>query len=251
MPRPKSPVRVQWIDPVACTLDYRLKIMGRLPFFRHLPAPAIHEINALFDDRSFPVDKPIYLEGDEAENLYLVALGRVKPMRHAASGREVLLDILHGGEYFGVLKALGAETYGETAVPQTENCILEISGEDFEAILKKHPYVTMKVLEAVGKRLAESRELIEQLSTYTVEQRLASALLRLANKMGEEQEAGVLLQLPLSRQELASMTAATIETVSRVMSRFAEQGLIRSGRRWIAVADRKGLERVVNQPAIN
>lgn len=247
----KSPVRVQWIDPKACTLDYRLKIIGRLPFFAHLPVAAIREVNALFHDRSVPADKPIYFEGDKAEYLYLIAMGRVRLVRNTTSGREVVLDILHGGEYFGNLGILGAETYSETAVTQTEGCILQISGEDFQSILKQHPDVTLKVLQAVGKRLEASRELVEQLSTYTVEQRVASALLRLADKVGEVQEAGVLLQLPLSRQDLASMTASTIETVSRVMSRFAEQGLVRSGRKWIAVADRKGLEEVLKQPAVN
>ncbi len=251
MARRKSPVRLQWIDPAACTLDYRLKIIGRLPFFKELPAAAIRQINAGFHDRSFPADKPVYFEGDPAESLYLVALGRVKLVHNAATGREVVLDILHGGEYFGNLTVLGTNTYNETAVMQTDGCILAISADDFQSILKEHPDVTLKVLESVGKRLEESRRLIQQLSTYTVEQRLASVLLRLADKLGEEEEAGVLLQLPLSRHDLATMTATTTETVSRVMSRFAEQGLIRSGRKWIAVADRKGLQEVIDQPAVN
>jgi CRP/FNR family transcriptional regulator, nitrogen oxide reductase regulator len=82
--------------------------------------------------------------------------------------------------------------------------------------------VTLRVLSAVGKRLAESREQIAQLSTYTVERRIAAALLRLAGKVGETQEESVLIQFPLSRQDLAAMTGSTTETVSRVMSRFAE-----------------------------
>ncbi len=242
---------MQWIDPAACTDDYRLKIIGRLPFFKHLPAEAVREINARFHDRSFKGEQPVYFEGDEAQYLYLIAMGRVKLVRSTTAGREVVLDILHGGEYFGHLKALGAASYAETAIAQTDGCILQISSEDFESILKRHPDVTLKVLEAVGRRLEESRELVKQLSTYSVEQRLASALLRLAGKLGEAQGTGVLLQLPLSRQDLAEMTGATIETVSRVMSRFGEARLIRSGRKWVAVADWKGLEEVIREPAIN
>ncbi len=251
MARAKSPLRMQWIDPAACTLDYRLKIIGRLPFFRHLPPEAIGAINARFHDRSVEAGARLYFEGDEARYLYLIAMGRVKLVRDTTSGRQVVLDILHGGEYFGNLKTLGAAAYSETAVAHTTGCILQISSQDFGKILEQHPDVTLKVLEAVGRRLEESRELIKQLSTYTVEQRLASALLRLAGKLGEEQEAGVLLQLPLSRQDLGAMTGATIETVSRVMSRFTEAGLIKSGRKWVAVADRQGLEAVVREPAVN
>lgn len=251
MIRRKSPVRLDWIDPAACTDEYRLKIIGRLPFFKHLPAAAIREINLLFHDHDFAAGQPVYFEGDEAQHLFLVAMGRVKLVRNTTSGHEVLLDILHGAEYFGNLNILGTTAYTETAITQTDCCILQISSEDFARILERYPDVMLKVLSTVGKRLEESREQVTQLSTYTVEQRIASALLRLANKMGEERDQSVLIQLPFSRQDLAAMTGTTTETVSRVMSRFAEEGLIRSGRKWVAVADQKGLEDLIGKGAVN
>ncbi len=191
------------------------------------------------------------MEGDTAEHLYLVAMGRVKLVRNTTYEHEVLLDILHGGEYFGSLKVLGTDAYNETAISQADCCILEISSEDFEGILKRHPDVTLRVLSAVGRRLEESRQQIAQLSTLTVEQRVAAALLRLAGKVGEARDQGVLIQLPLSRQDLAAMTGSTTETVSRVMSRLAEDGLVRSGRKWVAVMHQKGLEDLVEKGAVN
>ena len=98
------------------------------------------------------------------------------------------------------------------------------------------------MLEAVGQRLAESQEIIKQLSTYTAEQRIASALLRLARKLGEARGSNVLIQLPFSRQDLAAMTGSTTETVSRVMSRFAEDGWIKTGRKWVTITSQKRLE---------
>lgn len=247
----KSPVRLDWIDPEACTLEYRLKIIGRLPFFKHLAPDAIKDINERFHDRSYASGQVVYFEGDTAENLYLVAMGRVKLVRATSSGHDVLLDILHGGEYFGSLQGLGAALYSETAIAYADCCILQISSEDFDAILKRHPDVTLKLLNAVGKRLEESREQLAQLSTYTVEQRTAAALLHLAGKVGEAREQSVLIQLPLSRQDLAAMTGSTTETVSRVMSRFVKEGLVRSGRKWVAVADQKGLEELIKRGVVN
>lgn len=247
----KSPVRLDWIDPVACTLDYRLNVIGRLPFFKALPAAAIQDINRLFHDHGYSAGQAIYFEGDAAQYLYLVAMGRVKLVRNTAAGHEVWLDVLHGGEYFGNLAALGAHAYAETAVALTDCCILQVSSEDFETILKQHPEVTLKVLSAVGQRLQQSQEVIKQLSSYTVEQRVASALFRLAGKLGEEREEGVLIQLPFSRQDLAAMAGTTTETVSRVMSRFAQAGLIQTGRKWVAVTDRKGLADLLNRAAVN
>ena len=122
MVRPRSPVRLDWMDPIVCSLDYRLKIIGRLPFFKHLPAEAISKINDLFHDRDVSTDERIYFEGDEADHLYLVAMGKVKLVRNAASGREVMLDILHGGEYFGTPTVFGGRVHTETAIAQTDCC---------------------------------------------------------------------------------------------------------------------------------
>lgn len=251
MPRPKSPVRQEWINPQVCSLDYRLKIIGRLPFFRHLSREAIVEINRLFEDRDIASEQAVYFEGDPGENLYLVATGKMKLMRNTLSGRNVLLDILQAGEYFGHLSISSQESYRETAVAQTDCCILQISAQNFEKVLNRYPDVTLKVLQAVGQRLGESQEIIKQLSVYTVEQRIAATLLRVARKLGEQQQTGMLIQIPFSRQDLASMTGTTIETVSRVMSRFAAEGLISTGRKWVAVNDLQGLAQIIKESALN
>jgi CRP/FNR family transcriptional regulator, nitrogen oxide reductase regulator len=251
MPRPKSPVRLDWVDPAVCSLEYRLKIIGRLSFFKHLSEEVLPRINALFRDRDVSVNQAIYLEGDEAESLYLVAMGKVKLVRHTDLGREVLLDILHGGDYFGTLSVFGGRTHTETAIAQTDCCILQISAADFERILAEYPDVTRKALEAVSQRLAESQEVVKQLSSYTTEQRIAGALLRLAGKLGEPRGKGILIQLPFSRQDLAAMTGTTTETVSRVMSRFAEDGWIKSGRKWVTITDLEGLKQLGKKSAVN
>ena len=239
------------MDPAVCTLEYQLKIISRLPFFRHLSPEAILVISGLFEDRDVAAEQPIYFEGDPGDHLYLVAIGKVKLMRHAASGREVLLDILRGGEYFGNLTSINNRSYTETAVAQTDCCILQISAQNFEKVLIRYPDVTLKVLKAVGQRLEESQEIIKQLSAYTADQRVAATLIRLAKKMGEQKQAGMLIQLPFSRQDLAAMTGTTVETVSRVMSRFSAEGWISTGRKWVAINDLEHLQQIVKEGAVN
>jgi CRP-like cAMP-binding protein len=251
MTRPKSPVRLDWVDPAFCSLEYRLKIIGRLPFFKHLPADVISKINELFHDRDVAANERIYFEGDDAEYLYLVALGKVKLVRNTGSGRDVLLDILHGGDYFGTLSMFGGRLNTETAIAQTDCCILQISSIDFEAILSQYPQVTRRALEVVSQRLVESQEIIKQLSSYTAEQRIAATLLRLAGKLGETRGENVLIQLPFSRQDLAAMTGTTTETVSRVMSHFAEAKLVVTGRKWVTITDTERLKQMAEKGAVN
>jgi CRP-like cAMP-binding protein len=178
-------------------------------------------------------------------------MGKVKLMRHTTSGREVLLDVLRGGDYFGNLSILGSHHYTETALAQTDCCILQISVKRFEKILERHPDVLLKVLKAVGERLEESQEIIKQLSVYSAEQRIAAALIRLAKKLGDEKMEGMLIQLPFSRQDLAAMTGATVETVSRIMSHFSAEGWVSTGRKWVMIHDLKQLEEILKEAAVN
>jgi CRP-like cAMP-binding protein len=251
MPRAKSPLKPDWVDPAVCSLEFRLEIIGRLPFFRHLSSAAIFEINRLIRDSDVAAGQSIYFEGDPGDHLYLVAIGKVRLIRYTATGREVLLDILHGGDYFGNPAMIAERGYAETAIAKTDCCILQISAQDFAKILAQHPDVAMKVLQAVGQRVEEFQEIIKQLSAYTVEQRVVAVLIRLAKKMGEPKRRGILIQFPLSRQDLAAMTATTVETVSRVMSRLSTDGLISSGRKWVAVNDLRALAELLREGALN
>jgi CRP-like cAMP-binding protein len=89
----------------------------------------------------------------------------------------------------------------------------------------------------VGARLQEARDAIARLSSLPVSARVAAALLKLAEKLGAPDPRGVLIRTPLSRQDLAAMTGATTESVSRVMSQLRRDGVIASGREWVAIRD--------------
>lgn len=239
--RRTTPLKSEEIQPEMCSIHTRLEILQQVPFFRPLPAGAIEEINALFRERGYTPAEPIYFAGDPASHLYVVAVGKVKLLRHTLSGQDVLLDMLTPGEFFGSLSVLGDEAYPDTAQAQTACCVLAVAAEDFQAILRRFPPVTLAVLESVSQRLQAAHEMVRQLSAHSVERRIAAALLKLAEKLGEPGPEGLLIQTPLSRQDLAEMTGTTTETASRVMSQLQKAGLIRSGRQWVAVADRAGL----------
>jgi CRP/FNR family transcriptional regulator, nitrogen oxide reductase regulator len=235
--RRKTPIETTDIEPEICTIHLRLKILGQPPFFKGLPDEAISEINTLFRAEGFATGEFIYFAGDPTVKLYVVAEGKVKLLRHAPTGQEIILDLLLPGEFFGSLPILGEITHTDTAQAHTAGCVLIITGDDFQKILQQYPSVSLTLLEIVSARLLEAREVIHQLSASPVESRLATTLLKLANKLGKEQNNALLIQLPLSRQDLADMTGATVETISRIMSQFRKQKLIASGRRWVAITD--------------
>ena len=99
-------------------------------------------------------------------------------------------------------------------------------------------------MDITARRLRDTREIVRQLSTDSVEQRIAAVLLKLAEKLGEVTHEVVLIQMPLSRVNLAQMTGTTTETASRIVSQFQKEGLVRTGRQWIAITDRMRLEKI-------
>jgi CRP-like cAMP-binding protein len=207
----------------------------------------LEEVNRLFKEQGFEPDEPVYFEGDPAGYLYVVAAGKVKLMRHTRSGKDVLLDLLEPGEFFGGLSPLPDETYAETAQAHTSVCTLRIDKDAFRSILTSKPQVALGVLEITAGRLQAAHERVRQLSAYSVEHRIAFTLLKLAEKFGEKQPGRVLIQTPLSRDDLAEMTGTTTESASRAISQFQKAGWIDSGRQWVAVTNPKQLAAILDE----
>jgi CRP/FNR family transcriptional regulator, nitrogen oxide reductase regulator len=237
----RSPIEPETIEPHMCSLDLRLAILGALPFFSSLSKTEIQQVNQSFTERGYQSGETIYYSGEHAERLYVVAAGKVKLLRHTYSGKDILLEVLKPGEFFGTLSTLGEENYSETAAALTSVCTLSIGSAEFRHILERFPPVSVAVLDTLSSRLQEAQDMVHQLSAHTVEQRIAFTLLKLAEKLGERNDVGLLIQMPLSRDDLAMMVGTTTETASRVMSQLQKDGLIRSGRQWVSITDQDRL----------
>lgn len=247
--RRTTPLEPESIEPQMCSVDLRLQILCGLPFFAGLSHEDVAAINPLFREMGFEAGARIYFAGDNATRLYVVATGKVKLIRHTLDGQERVLDLLMPGDFFGTLPVMGETTYPDTAQAHTFCCVLSISAQDFQTILARYPAVSLSLLEIVSDRLRAARELLHESTAAPVESRIASLLLRLAERAGEERDEGWLIQMPLARQDIADMLGITVETASRALSQFRKDGVIRSGRRWIAIVDRDRLAAIARQTA--
>lgn len=242
--RKKSPVELTSVAPHLCSIDLRMTILRHLPFFAMLPMEAIREINTQFREQGFDAEEPILYAGAPARRLYVVASGIVRMMRHTLFGQDVLLDILTPGEFFGSMSLSGEEAYADTVIAHTATCTLSVSKEDFRAILIQYPTAALAVLDITAARLHDAHEAIRQISAHSVEKRIAYALLKLAEKLGQPRDMGVLIQMPLSREDLAGMVGSTTESASRIVSQFQKDGLIETGRQWVAITDHSRLRAI-------
>ncbi len=101
----------------------------------------------------------------------------------------------------------------------------------------EHPGFAANTYQTVGKRLADTQEKMLELATAKVEQRVANTILKLAHQTGKKTDEGILIDLPVSREDISEMTGTTLHTVSRLMSGWEQQGWVKSGRQKIALVE--------------
>lgn len=242
--RRKSPVMIETTEAHMCSLDLRLKILRTVPFFRSLSAAEFEKINLLFKEKGYEPGAFLYHSGDSGRQMFVVAEGRARLLRLTAGGKQVMLDLLIPGDFFGVLGQEG-QPYPDSAQALTPVCALTINVEHFRGILQTHASVAMDILDTIASRLREAHDSIHFLSAETAEKRIAHILIKLGRKIGQPGNEGLLIQTPLGRDELAEMTGVTPETASRVISQFQKDGWIATGRQWVALKDQSALESIL------
>ena len=153
-----------------------------------------------------------------------------------------MLSIDGPGSSVAELPVFDGGTYPASVAAIDDATLLFVSKQDFQALCLAHPEVALKVLRVVGARLRRLVGIIEELSFTTVRHRLASFLLRLAQKEGEHSAGSVEITLPASNQELASQIGTVRELVSRNLSRLQAEGMLKIDGRTVTICNLKALE---------
>lgn len=239
------PLRPMCAAPHSCSPAVRMKVLEQVPLFGGLSGAELTSIDARMTSLAWSEEQDVYRSGDPAEHLYVLASGRAKAVHLAPDGDEHVVDLLAPGDLFGGLKLLGTAEHNETVRAMTTMCALRVDTGSFRQILLAHPEVAVRALEMTAGRLEQTRSDLSSRSLAPVPQRVAGVLLRLARKFGQRQEDGaILIQLPLSRADIASIAGSTPESVSRAMSSWRTEGIIDSGRRWTEIRRPARLEEI-------
>jgi len=185
----------------------------------------------------FDSGEMIFSEGEPCEGLYVVESGAIKVFKTSAGGREQVLTIEGTGGSIAELPVFDGGDYPASAAAMTAASVLFIRKRDFQSLCVEHPQVALKVLRVVGARLRRLVGIIEELSFTTVYHRLASLLLRLAERRGQRTPRGVEIHLTSSKQELAAHIGTVRELVSRNLSRLQATGFIKLEGKTIVIPD--------------
>jgi CRP-like cAMP-binding protein len=174
---------------------------------------------------------------ETAVAFYIVVEGRVRLSQVTPEGHQVIIRFLGPGEGMGIIVVLSNTIYPLSAEVAADCTALKW---DYVATLKllgDFPQLALNGLRLVAGRFHELQNRYRELATQRVERRVAHTLLRLARQTGKRNEQGILLDLPLSRQDLGEMTGTTLYTVSRILSKWEQEGLILTGREQVTIVN--------------
>ena len=198
----------------------------------------------------------IYTPGETGEVLFLLKRGRVQIYRLSTEGKKLVVATLEPGTFFGEMALLDHEPRSAVAETLEPSRLWVLHRDAFTSFLARNPPVAYQLIRVLCRRLREANARLEGALFADAPSRVARTLLQLAAQKGSPTPQGLCIDARLTHQELAQLAGVARETVTRVLCRLQDQGLLRvQGRRLIlphperledeaaGQADTKGLSR--------
>lgn len=180
-------------------------------------------------------DSVVFEQEGAAHSFFLLLDGHVRVVKTTPDGDQVIVRYISPGELLGIAQALGRSTYPASAIAAVDCVVLAWPGALWSDFIERIPGFGTNTYKTIGTRLQDVQTRLVEMATERVEQRVANALLRLASQTGKKTEAGIRIDFPISRQDIAEMTGTTLHTVSRLLTAWEAKGLVESGRQRVTV----------------
>lgn len=191
----------------------------------------------------------LFHPADAAETLFLLMRGSVRLYRLGSGAREVTLDVHGPGALLGVSSLTPGESYGMYAEAMDDAEALQLGQDVLGRLRRSQPSVAVALGEQLTRQTRGVQERLSGLVFLEVSQRLALALLSIAEREGEWPQGGALaLRDRVSHQDLAHVVGSTRETITKLLGDFRTRGLLDIGYRRIVLTDRDGLLRATQEP---
>lgn len=221
------------------------KDLADIPLFKELSVADLERLAAAGHMKALSAGEYFFMQGDQTEALFVLTQGRVRLSQSGADGHHVLIRIILPITLFGLITLAKAKTYPVSAQAVVDSRSVFWLKDEMMAFMNQIPQLGLNAIQIMSTTIQEMQERFRQVATERVERRLARTLLRLIDQAGRQVSNGILIDLPISRQELAEMCGTTLFSVSRILNQWEDQGLVSVGRERVIVRDTAGLEKLV------
>lgn len=166
----------------------------------------------------------------------------------SSSGALITLRIITPGETFGGVALLHPEAgYPASAQAAEDSTAAAWDTQTLRALVNNDPAISFNVMSLMHGYIMELQHRESALTSERVEKRIARTLLKLASQSGKKVDEGVLIGIPLSRQDVAEMTGTTLFTVSRTLKEWEREDILRIGRETVIIRDPHALVRIADE----
>jgi len=216
-------------DAIVCAGDGRpdpcsICAARRLSVCNVLAEDGLRRLNAISDHQEFDAGEILVREGDPASNLFNITSGSVRVYKLLPDGRRQIVGFLFPGDFLGL--ATG-DRYAFSAEALSGGSACRFQKKTYRRMLVEQPDLEAALLDRASHELQAAHNQMLLLGRKTAVERLASFLADLAARDRRAGGGGRIIQLPMTRAEIADYLGLTTETVSRVTSRLKTRGVIR------------------------
>ena len=212
--------------------------------FGDLEDAAMAAVVAAGSVRRLSAGTMIFAQGDPGLTCHSLLEGRVKIVQTRSDGGQSVLRFIGPGEMYGTVAAMMDKPFPADAIAVLDSVEIVWPVAAMRRLMRQWPEIGIRSTASAGGRLFELQQRVGGLTGERVEQRIARTLVRLGEQAGRRTEAGVEIDFPLTRQDLAEMAGATLHTVSRTLSAWDQRGVTASARRRIVIRDAEALTRL-------
>lgn len=200
--------------------------------------------------RAVNVDRgQMAVRADGGDKIAFIASGSTKLVAHALGGREQIVGFQFATEIVSVPSS-AAHAFTITALEPSE--LLHFSAEPFFKLVAMQSEIVVTMMEQAYLALGHCREKSITLGRASAQERVAGFLLAMADRIGTSDGDGQVLNLPMSRRDIADSLGLSIETVSRQVTALRTQGLLSTdGRSIIRLRDCSALNERAGNLSIN
>jgi CRP-like cAMP-binding protein len=201
-------------------------IIKNIPFFSDLSPDETEQVERHILKKQYSKDQIVLFEEDTSNYMYIVYSGKVRVAKLNADGREQIITIHKKGDFFGEMSLLDSKTQPATVIAHEDAVIGLLSKTDFEQHLMSHDNIRRKIVNLLCMRLREAWKMIKLLSFDNAEHRVMVVLDRLQELYGVRDDRGVIINLRIKHQLIASYASVSRETATRILNKFEKAGEI-------------------------
>jgi len=201
-------------------------LLKDVPLFGGLDDDDLQRLALLITEKHHPKDSVVVSVVDPGDALFIVADGEVKVSLWSDNGREIILDTLGAGSFFGEMSLVDGEPRSANVTTTVDSLLLRLDRKEFLKVLRSYPQIAINVMTEVCVRLRRADESIGNLALLDVYGRVARFLIERAEEEGDEGPEGILVRTMPTQQHIAARIGTSRETVSRALSEFQRRGFI-------------------------